>query len=318
MRTLRPVLIVLATLLVASACGDGDDDPASETVIETSASAVDEPAPSGSVAGADDTEAEPAADPNAVVASFRGDDLTVGELEAMTLELTVGDTAALSNWLFLGAIEQVLADRGRPVTADDIAAAGTQTGVPDPDSPLVRATAVSNVVFAFAEEQTASTDSDAAPPEVLCSSHILLDTEAEAAEVAALAQAGGDFAELAMTYSTGPSGPTGGQLGCTPTASFVPEFGDGARANGVGITGPVQSSFGWHVIQVRSIGPGDLETHPELTPADVDAFRQQQAGERLDAFVDEIVVEASALVAAGAEIDPAYGVWDEAIAQVVG
>ncbi len=90
--------------------------------------------------------------------------------------------------------------------------------------------------------------------EVPCSSHILLETEAEANDVIALLADGGDFAELAMEYSTGPSGPTGGVLGCTDPATFVVEFADAITGAPVGeIIGPVQTQYGFHVITVTGV-----------------------------------------------------------------
>ena len=44
-------------------------------------------------------------------------------------------------------------------------------------------------------------------------SHILLDTEEKATEIIAELDGGADFAETAKKYSTGPSGPNGGDLG---------------------------------------------------------------------------------------------------------
>ena len=68
-----------------------------------------------------------------------------------------------------------------------------------------------------------------------------------------------------MELSTGPSGPGGGDLGCAPTAGYVPEFTEGARSVApAGTTGPVESQFGWHVIEVRSFGPLTTENHPEV------------------------------------------------------
>lgn len=90
--------------------------------------------------------------------------------------------------------------------------------------------------------------------EVPCSSHILVETEDEANEVIALLDDGGDFAELAMEFSTGPSGPTGGVLGCTDPNGFVAEFRDAIVDAPVGtVIGPVQTEFGFHVITVTEV-----------------------------------------------------------------
>ena len=83
--------------------------------------------------------------------------------------------------------------------------------------------------------------------------HILLKEEDEAKEVIKLLEAGGDFQALAKTHSTGPSGPTGGDLGYFVKERMVPEFAEAAFAMEKGSYSkePVQTQFGWHVILVE-------------------------------------------------------------------
>ncbi len=134
--------------------------------------------------------------------------------------------------------------------------------------------------------------------EVPCSSHILLETEAEASEVIALLADGGDFAELAMEYSTGPSGPTGGVLGCTDPASFVVEFADAIIGAPVGeIIGPVQTEFGFHVITVTGV--------EEQAVAAVDP--QQLVSNELLSAISQITVD----------VAPTIGEWDGSQGQVI-
>ena len=141
-------------------------------------------------------------------------------------------------------------------------------------------------------------------PVQLCSSHILVETEEEAVAVIARLDGGEDFAALAMELSLDPGGATGGDLGCVDPASFVPEFVAGAEAlGGPGITPPVQSEFGWHVIDVRSF---------DSTPSDdpVDIQNQVLASEEFVAFQGDVLTRE-------VTIDPRYGVWDEVSASVV-
>ncbi|MEM9278299.1 MAG: peptidylprolyl isomerase [Pseudomonadota bacterium] len=80
--------------------------------------------------------------------------------------------------------------------------------------------------------------------------HILLETEEAAKEVIKELDGGADFAELAKTKSTGPSGPGGGDLGYFGRGRMVPEFEKAAfdLAKGEYTKEPVKSQFGWHVI----------------------------------------------------------------------
>ena len=143
-------------------------------------------------------------------------------------------------------------------------------------------------------------------PVSLCSAHILVETEAEADVAFERATTGGeDFAELAMELSTGPSGPGGGDLGCTDPAGFVPEFsGEALTATEPDeVVGPVQTEFGWHVILVRSTGVPPVE---ELTDQIDNALTAELSAE-FQSMVGTAVVE----------IDPGLGTWDPTQGQVV-
>lgn len=80
--------------------------------------------------------------------------------------------------------------------------------------------------------------------------HILLESEADARSVIGELDGGADFAELAKSRSTGPSGPQGGDLGWFSSDSMVKPFSDAvvAMENGSYSKEPVQTQFGWHVI----------------------------------------------------------------------
>lgn len=62
---------------------------------------------------------------------------------------------------------------------------------------------------------------------------------------------GDDFVELAKSYSEGPTGPNGGDLGWFGPGKMVQEFNDVAFAMEIGeISEPVRTQFGWHVIKI--------------------------------------------------------------------
>lgn len=87
--------------------------------------------------------------------------------------------------------------------------------------------------------------------------HILLETEEAAKEVIEMINAGGDFEELAKEKSTGPSGPSGGDLGFFGKGRMVPQFEEAAFALEAGevTSEPVQTQFGFHVIKVEEVRP---------------------------------------------------------------
>lgn len=83
-------------------------------------------------------------------------------------------------------------------------------------------------------------------------SHILVATSEEAQAIALRARQGEDFAELARSHSTGPTGPKGGDLGWFTAGTMVAEFEEAAWTLAPGeVSDPVETRFGWHVIKVH-------------------------------------------------------------------
>lgn len=82
--------------------------------------------------------------------------------------------------------------------------------------------------------------------------HILLDSKEMAEAVIVALNGGADFAQLAKEKSKGPTGSTGGDLGYFSPEAMVPEFSDAAfKLKKGGISGPVKTQFGWHVIKLE-------------------------------------------------------------------
>ena len=151
--------------------------------------------------------------------------------------------------------------------------------------------------FAVADA-LASTNGGGQTIEVPCSSHILLETEEVANNVIALLDDGGDFAELAMEFSTGPSGPTGGVLGCTDPGSFVAEFAAAIIDAPIDtIIGPVQTQFGFHVITVTG-------TEEQVVEA---PDPQSLVSNELLSALSQITVD----------VAPSIGEWDGGRGQVI-
>ncbi len=94
-------------------------------------------------------------------------------------------------------------------------------------------------------------------PEQRCARHILFnkDQRAKAEEVKGQLQNGADFAELAKEYSQDPgSAELGGDLGCLGQGETVPSFEEALfNAEQGEIVGPVETEFGYHVIEVTEI-----------------------------------------------------------------
>jgi len=94
-------------------------------------------------------------------------------------------------------------------------------------------------------------------PEQRCARHILFnkDQRAKAEEVKGQLQNGADFAALAREYSQDPgSAEQGGDLGCLGQGETVPSFEEALfNAEQGEVVGPVETEFGYHVIEVTEI-----------------------------------------------------------------
>lgn len=172
------------------------------------------------------------------------------------------------------------------------------------------------------EEVRAAYDEDPAGFEQACGAHILIAvnedpaagelvdaTRAEAGAQFVINQleAGADFAEIARERSDDPgSGAQGGDLGCAPRGTYVPEFEEALFGAEPGeIVGPVNTEFGSHVVRLDELR-ADFE--------DVrDAVAQSLTGAE-DPF--GALVQAL-LEAAQVTVDERYGTWDPTQGRVV-
>ena len=135
----------------------------------------------------------------------------------------------------------------------------------------------------------------------VCSSHILLESLEESEDALARARAGENFGDLAVELSVGPSGPNGGDLGCSSPQGYVAEFAAAVLDAEVGTPyGPVETQFGWHVILVSDrVVPSFEEMRDSLVTE-----LQSLVGERL--WLEWIL---EALTTADVTVEPEYGTW---------
>ena len=116
-------------------------------------------------------------------------------------------------------------------------------------------------------------------PEQRCARHILFnkDQKEKAEDVKQQLENGADFAELAKENSQDPgSAEQGGDLGCLGRGDTVPEFDKALfDAEKGDIVGPVETQFGYHVIEVTDVKAAS--TRP-LSEVEGD-IRQQLSGD---------------------------------------
>src|SRR5262249_25563875 len=117
--------------------------------------------------------------------------------------------------------------------------------------------------------------------------HILVEKEDEAKEVIVQLQKGEKFEKLASERSkdTG-SKANGGDLDWNVPANFVKPFADAmvALQKGKFTTTPVQTQFGWHVIEVDDIRDAKVPGFDEVKPQ----LAQRAQGQYLDKYFKEL------------------------------
>ncbi len=154
-------------------------------------------------------------------------------------------------------------------------------------------------------------DARAAQWDVRRISHLAVATEEEAAEALALIESGeATFEELAEERSLDTStGPVGGGLGENPRGTFPAPFDDAAWEAEVGaVVGPVQTSFGWHLLRVD-----EARTIPfdEVAERIEEELRGQRFQEEYSALLTALVAESDI------EVDGRFGEWDGFSGEVV-
>ena len=83
--------------------------------------------------------------------------------------------------------------------------------------------------------------------------HILVADESQCLELKQKIESGNDFAVVAQEHSLCPSGAQGGDLGSFRPGEMVPEFDKAVFSGDLNtVLGPVQTQFGYHLLEVTS------------------------------------------------------------------
>jgi peptidyl-prolyl cis-trans isomerase SurA len=99
---------------------------------------------------------------------------------------------------------------------------------------------------------------------------------------------GVDFIELAKKKSEGPSAADGGDLGFFRRGVMVPEFERAAFNLPVGgISDPIRTKFGWHVIKVEERRSVAAKSYEELK----DQLRNKMLQAQLEKYTDQYILE---------------------------
>ncbi|WBU60472.1 peptidylprolyl isomerase [Paracoccus albus] len=239
------------------------------------------------------------ADPDTVVATVDGTEITLGQMAAMKLSMPpdMAQVPANEMWdLLLDEMvrQAALANTGEEeLTALDRAFLANQRR-----DYLVRAVMERVADFEPTDEEVQAAYAAAFPSDEPIqeydADHILLETEEAANAVIEELNNGGDFAALAEERSvdTG-SAQSGGDLGWFTADRMVPEFSEAVVAMEPGTTSeaPVQSQFGFHVIKLNETRDMTAPEMADVRETLVQQIRRQKVAEEIERIAGEATVE---------------------------
>jgi peptidyl-prolyl cis-trans isomerase C len=117
--------------------------------------------------------------------------------------------------------------------------------------------------------------------------HILVEKEDDAKAIITELQKGAKFDELAKARSKDPgSKDKGGDLDWNAPANFVKPFGDAMKSTPKGkfTPQPVQTQFGWHVIEVEDVRDAKVPAFDEVKPQ----LQQRLQAQWLDKYFKDL------------------------------
>ncbi len=221
--------------------------------------------------------------PDTVVATVDGTDITLGHMIVLRERLPEQYRDLPAQTLFDGILEQLVQ---QTALAASVPAPSERTDlvIENERRSLMAAEAIEIAASAAVTDAALQAAYDAAyaqaePQTEWNASHILVETEEEAQALVTELDGGADFAELATEKSTGPSGPSGGELGWFGPGMMVGEFEAAVADMEVGaISAPVQTQFGWHVLKLNDTRQKDAPSLDEVRD-ELTATVQREAAE---------------------------------------
>ncbi|MCF3594739.1 peptidylprolyl isomerase [Rhodobacteraceae bacterium LMO-12] len=232
-----------------------------------------------------------------VVATVNGTNITLGHILLVHNDLPQQYRDLPGDVLFKGIVDQLVHQTLLEQSQEGGLPKRVELALDNQRRSLMAAEAVQGILAgevtedainkAYEEKYAAET-----PSKEYRASHILVETEEAAQALVEELNGGADFATLAKEHSTGPSGPSGGDLGWFGTGRMVPEFENAVTALEVdAVSPPVKTDFGWHVIKL-------FETRLAQAPA-LDAVRDQIVADLQNQMVEDRI----AALSDAAEID---------------
>ena len=247
-----------------------------------------------------------AQDATTVLATVNGVDITLGHVVALVENLPDQYQSLPDEILLQGAVDQLINQEALAGSVRGNLSRSLRLTLELQEKALIAQSLIQDATQADISEDDLRALYDAefaavVPAPEFNASHILVDSEETAASLVTQIEGGADFAELAKTHSTGPSGPRGGELGWFGLGQMVPEFEQAVLDLEVGaVSAPVQTQFGWHVVTLNERREQSAPAFEDVRAQLEERLREQRGQEKADT-----VVAAADVVRAEIELDPA-------------
>jgi peptidyl-prolyl cis-trans isomerase C len=240
-----------------------------------------------------------AEDASTVVATVNGTEITVGHIIVARATLPEQYQQLPDEVLFSGILDQLIQQTVLADSFDGDLPGRVVLSIENETRSLTAAEAIEGIMAtAVTPEAVEATynelyDTDR-PGKEYNASHILVETKEAAEEIIADLEEGKDFAVLAQTRSTGPSGPNGGSLGWFGAGAMVPSFEQAVMGLDVGaVSEPVETQFGWHVIKLNETRIKDVPPLDEVRAEIEQKVREDAVTAAIEALVEEADVDKS-------------------------
>lgn len=258
-------------------------------------------------AGAPATAQEDAPALDTVMATVGETEITLGHMLSLRATLPEQYNQIPSELLFRGVLDQLVQQELLRQSHEGELSAVAQLRLENESRAITAAEVIADVTGEAVTNEAlqAAFDSEyvnTADETEYRASHILVETEEKANELVTEIAGGANFAALAQEHSTGPSGPSGGELGWFGEGVMVPEFESAVKTLTVGeVSEPVQTQFGWHVIKLNETRTKEKPALEEVRDELSDTLRRQALSAHLEQLEADNTVDRSA----SEGIDPA-------------
>ena len=239
-----------------------------------------------------------------VLVSVNGEDITVGNIISFQSRLSDQYQSMEDSVLFDGIlkqlIQQTILSQKVNIHSDRIKYALENQTRAFLSTELVGKLSEIEVIESEIESLYVKFSTDIERKKEYNASHILVETETEAEELSLSLKNGADFSELAKTYSTGPSGAQGGNLGWFGQGAMVPTFENAVIKLKIDeLSVPVQTQFGWHLIKLNDVRKTPVPTIAEVRKELITEIKKKKIDFEMSKIIDSADVIYSDL-----EIDP--------------